>query len=548
MEARDFISLNYQIYNYLLETRILRKGSDKHRERFFARISDLALFAWGNHPGFFSDGRIENLLQAKAPEISLEEADPEVLRTFETHHTSGENPGMLLVASYLSEFGGHGKVVEKIIEGYKDHSIYLAVTHQREKLPASFENFERNGDLRIVRLADCGSITAKAATLRRIASELDVVVLFTHPNDPIPVLALGCGDLPPVVFDNHAHFFFSLGASVSDLVVSHAEYMCERSKERRFARETFLLPIRYSRYAHLLGKPVDKVAAKAGLGLRPEESCLVSIVLGSTVFASSGGDNFFETADEIVKRHPKVHLFLIGIDDEHEYSKRYLSLETGRIHCLGIVPDPLQYYQAADIYLDAFPYPSMGALVESITYGEACPLLFYGSHRGLLNSGNIFASEVDLNTVDSADYFARLEELLDSEEKRRAIVEILKAEQLEVEESLPAHLDALRRMAGTLQHVPRRLPDATPQFTDDDLKVASMSQRKDYLSVIQGLRRTKLLGRSFMPGNIAIRFHILILFLRHASTPREKFSALREAALMPFLPLSRKVRQLFSSL
>ena len=76
---------------------------------------------------------------------------------------------------------------------------------------------------------------------------------------------------------------------------------------------------------------------------------------------------------------------------------------------------------------------------------------------------------------------------------------------------------------------------------------ASMSQRKDYPSVIQGLRRTKLLGRSFMPGNIAIQFHILIFFLRHASTRREKVSALRKAALMPFLTLSRKVRQLFSS-
>jgi len=232
------------------------------------------------------------------------------------------------------------------------------------------------------------------------------------------------------------------------------------------------------------------------------------------VFTSYGEQNFFVTAGDIVRRYPEVHLFLIGIDEQHELAQRYLALETQRVHCLGIVPDPLVYYQAADIYLDAYPYPSMGGLVEAITYGEAAPLLFYGPHRGLLNSGNIFEADVDLNPVDSRDYFERLDDLIRHPESRRSLAETLKEEQQDVERRLQSGIRELYDLHRERSHSVRLLPHSLPDSQDDDLRVAAMTQYKGYRAVVKFLKGTALMGRSLSLSALFIRFYIWRVFAR----------------------------------
>ncbi|MDG2333849.1 MAG: glycosyltransferase family 4 protein [Myxococcota bacterium] len=517
MDAETQIKINSSIYTYLLETRVLPERLRRNPEELLCRIRDLASFAWSNHPGFFADGRLENLLLSMAEDMDPEIANIEILSELDQVEGSNPEKAILLVASYLYEAGGHAKVVEKIIEEYSGFRLVLVITQQDESLPDAFEVMRRDGALEILNLSQCGSTMEKASTLRAIARFVNLAILFPHPNDPVPVLAFGTTDNPPVLFDNHTHFFFWLGPSVSDVIISHATYMCEMSRSRRFAARTFFLPIRYSRYLHQLHDPVDKESAKSSLDVPSGDLCLLSIVLGSTVFTSYGEQNFFSTAGQIVRRYPQVHLFLIGIGEEHELAQRYLPLETRRVHCLGIVPDPLVYYQAADIYLDAYPYPSMGGLVEAITYGEAAPLLFHGSHRGLLNSGNIFESDLDLNPIDSDDYFARLEELIHDSRKRRSLVAILKKEQQEVESRLQSVVRELYEENKGLSHSVRPLPHSSPDFQDDDLRVAAMTQHKGYREVMKFLKGTALMGRAFSLSALRSRVYIYGVFIRRVA-------------------------------
>jgi hypothetical protein len=499
-----------------------------------------------NHPGFFADGRIENILLGIGETLTREDADPSICRRFEREVCPTGRPAVLLVASHVYEVGGHTKVIEKFIEGYRESFRLLVLTEQEETIPERLREREAAGDIRLFRLAGCEGMIRKAATLRAIGTHFDQVLLFTHPNDPVPVLAFSTRDTPPVLFDNHAHFFFSLGVSVSDLVVNHVRYMDTMSSQRRFAPKTFYFPLRYSRYRDRIGQTVDKRQAKQAIGMDPDALCLLSIVLGLTVFPPPGQGSFFQTAARIVLRYPQAHLVLIGIEEQHPYAKEFAGCAPDRIHFLGIVPDPLRYYQAADLYLDTFPYPSFGALIEAVTYGEACPLLAPGIRAGVLDSGNLFDSPEDWKPRDEADYFERLDMYVRFEEKRREAVRVLKAEQILHEEAFPSLVASLQETVGTLRHHPCRLPDGRPGTpTEDDLQVAGMSQLRSYGALLEKLRKTSLMGRGLLDGYFTDRVALFRLFLGSSSSFSEKVGVWKDGFRSVFRFFRRKIGPAF---
>ncbi len=53
---------NRLLYEYLLQSRILKPQDRPDTEELLERIEALARFAWRNHTGYFADGRLENLL------------------------------------------------------------------------------------------------------------------------------------------------------------------------------------------------------------------------------------------------------------------------------------------------------------------------------------------------------------------------------------------------------------------------------------------------------------------------------------------------------
>jgi len=546
MNARERVGLNGRLYDYFLNRKILRNRKGQPAETVVSRIRDLALLAWMNHPGFFADGRIENILLEIGETLAEEDADPRIRGRFERECRPVQRPAVLLVASHVYEVGGHTKVVEKFIEGYADWFRVLVLTEQQDGVPEALRQREAAGEVRIFRLAGCDGTIRKAATLRAIGAEFDQVFLFTHPNDPTPVLAFCGREGPPVLFDNHAHFFFSLGVSVSDLVVSHVRYMDTLSAARRFAAGTFCFPLRYSRYRDRIGGPVDKRRAKQEIGLGPDALCLLSVVLGLTVFSSPGREDFFRTAARIVRRYPQAHLCLIGIEPQHPYAEAFAGCAPEQVRFLGIVPDPLRYYQAADLYLDPFPYPSFGALLEAITVGEACPLLAHGTGSGVLDSAHLFDSLPDGKPRDEADYFERLDTYVRFEAKRREVVRVLKAEQIAHEEAFPSRLASLQETSGTLRHLPRRLPDGPSGApTEDDLQVADMSQLRSYGALLEKMRKTALMGRGLGDGYLADRVALFRLFLGAASSCSARAGVWNDLLLAVIGFLRRKVGPLF---
>jgi len=202
--------------------------------------------------------------------------------------------------------------------------------------------------------------------LRDIAhSWADVVVLHTHPNDPLPVLAFGVDGGPPVILFNHADHVFWLGASVADIVAEIRPVGRDLSLRRRGVRSSSLLPV------PLVSDelPMGRTEARQRLGLDEKTTVLLTIS-SAYKYAPFGGYDFLSLARKVIDENPQAVLLAVGPDDGGKWAEHREGTK-GRIRALGEQRDIGVFYAAADIFVDSFPYGSMTAMLEAGMHGIA---------------------------------------------------------------------------------------------------------------------------------------------------------------------------------
>ena len=70
----------------------------------------------------------------------------------------------------------------------------------------------------------------KAEKLANLSEEFERIILFTHMNDIIPILAYSNpGWKIPIYFYNHADFRFSYGFRISDAVLNLGQFDVDKS-------------------------------------------------------------------------------------------------------------------------------------------------------------------------------------------------------------------------------------------------------------------------------------------------------------------------------
>ena len=98
--------------------------------------------------------------------------------------------------------GGHTRVVERWIEADDKRKYSLVMTRKSpSELPSRLvAAVERSGG-RIVELDSETDFIKRGLALRKIAASFETVVLHTHMDDPIPLIAFGSDDFKrPVGF------------------------------------------------------------------------------------------------------------------------------------------------------------------------------------------------------------------------------------------------------------------------------------------------------------------------------------------------------------
>jgi hypothetical protein len=293
---------------------------------------------------------------------------------------------------------------------------------------------------------------------------------------------------------NHAHFSFGFGPSVSDLIANTTEAFRELSAKYRFARRTARL-IGVAGLAPMHRQPVDKRAAKAALGLSPDAPMVLSIG-NEAYYSPANGYDFFRTAEKLLAASPDVTLIVVGVRQVSPLVPDGLRAHP-RCRWAGPVLDPVPYYEAADLCLESFPMPSLGAVGEAVVYGEAFPIPVYGKGENFLRVSQAPVLDYSFRPADEAEYVAYITELLAQLTIRRAEAHDLRLAMVELDDRWSDELASFNRTVDACRHAPAEIP-VCPCLAIEECEV------------IAGLSAIDLGARidTVLPFGIAVRAHV----------------------------------------
>lgn len=476
------LDLNRYFYEYMLRTKIQEAQAGLSDTELLKRISLLANFAWRNHPGYYCDGRLENILVAYGKNLEsyinrqqIEKQIPDVHPNEDTHNS------IVHVATRLFGVGGHTRALYQFIKRHKANRHVVVLTGQSLKqVPQWFA--EGIGDTPILTLDLFDSPFERAWVLRRSAAGARCVILYHHSDDVVPIMAFSDTGSPPVLLLNHAHSWFWLGASVSDLVLAPTEFHTQFTLATRPITNVSHFP--FTQLDDLdtdLGQN-DKQEAKKRLGIDPDAVCIMTIGTPEK-FIPNARYNFYRTAQQILQRFEQVELYVIGIADSPDLRKKY-HLQSSRIHFCGFVDRPDDYYKAADICLDALPQPSLGATLYAALIGLACPVFKYG-HSNMFNGKNFIESPLyrqQIGTLDTEkEYLDTIGFLIGNPEIRIRIAEEIRAGYCRRSSNagLCRTIQGALEQADALQHSPRTIPVGTHHRDADSAEIADAGALQD---------------------------------------------------------------------
>lgn len=331
----------------------------------FAQIA--GTFAWWNHAGVFAAPEIEEVLgELSARLTSVAAVRPRTERASDVLH----------VVTQVYATGGPTQAITSWIEQDSARRHRVCLTRQgSDPVPAKILEC-LDGPSSLIRLdTSPGGLLARAGALRAAAAEADIVMLHPHPYDVIPIIAFaGASGMPPVVYVNHADHVFWLGTSVAGTVMHMRDSGRILSETRRGidpARSWVM-----SRPLRLMDRRMSRAEAKRQLGV-PQDRILVVTAADGAKYRPVGSPSFLELVVPVIEEHADAMLLAAGPSPDADWSAA--SERTGgRLRALGRLPDVSTLHQAADVYVDSFPFASLTSLLEAGSFGT--PAITFRGH------------------------------------------------------------------------------------------------------------------------------------------------------------------------
>jgi glycosyltransferase involved in cell wall biosynthesis len=215
---------------------------------------------------------------------------------------------------------------------------------------------------------------ARAAALRRLCRNADVVVVHAHPDDIQPALALATVTKPCIVV-NHASHVFWAGTSIARTTLHLRRSAQELTVSRRGlpADSGFVVnrPLAFPKV------DVRREDARAAFAIADDQIVVATAASASKYEPLDDGDDLVQLLVGLVDRHPQLVVLAAGPRPEG----RWLAAEQatgGRLRAMGPLPDVGGLLAAADIYVDSFPFASITSLLEAGAHG--IPVVSYRGH------------------------------------------------------------------------------------------------------------------------------------------------------------------------
>ncbi|WP_375690440.1 glycosyltransferase [Pseudooceanicola sp. LIPI14-2-Ac024] len=283
---------------------------------------------------------------------------------------------VLHVATELYGIGGHARMVARWVRSDPENEHSLALTAQHRPVPDdACAAVAASGGWVTQLNAQPGDLLRRARRLQRLILAADLVVLHIHNQDIVPLLALGgMTDRPPALLLNHCDHQFWAGAAFADLVVC-----TRRSGQQLCLDRRGLAPDRVALMPLCLAPDSavgNRATAKQALGL-PADAVVVVTIARAVKFRDIGGDTFVDTLLPALRADPNLHLVVVGPGAVPAWQAGVDSLPPGRVRLVAETPETGRYLDAADIYLDSFPFVSITSLFEAGLHG--LPLVTRGA-------------------------------------------------------------------------------------------------------------------------------------------------------------------------
>jgi hypothetical protein len=324
-----------------------------------------AFYAQFNPCGLFVSPELERLLFAIGEKAVRESRVP-----VKSKSLTKTPKNILHVATSINGIGGHSKMLRRWIQQDTERSHSLVLTQGSwEVLPEILRDAVFNSKGKIYKLNETiGSMTSRSQRLLEIATLADIVVLHIYNYDVIPILAFANKDKsPPIIYLNHTDHNFWVGTSVSDVVVNLRKSGMTLSQKRRGieAERNAILPS----IVDPVHRTLSRVQAKQHLGI-PENSIVLLSLARGPKYKTINNANYLDTHIPLLEKYDNTFLVIVGPDINdyiNDWSTAIQRMQ-GRINIIKGREDIAVFYQAADIYVDSFPFVSITSLLEAGTY------------------------------------------------------------------------------------------------------------------------------------------------------------------------------------
>lgn len=362
MTSSTLIDRNYTEYARLVDR--MQTCMCRGRWSEAAGLAQLTgAYAWLNHTGLFASDEVESGLRQLRDHVPAP-----------THPAGPADIDVLHVVSQTYATGGPTQAVAQWIDRDPGRRHHVCLTQQgAAPIPEKVLTRTRRGSDLTDLTPTSGGLLERAQRLRALAARAETVIVHSHPHDVVPTLALE-PDTRGVLSINHADHVFWLGTSAPGLFVSMRESGRRLAVSRRGVppSDTALLP----RPLSMPARAVSRDEAKRSWEI-PADALLIVSAADAPKFQPVSGASLLQMVVPVLEAHAHAYLLVAGPSPTGEW----LAAERrsgGRIRALGRLPDVTTLHQAADVYLDSFPFSSLTSLLEAGSFGT--PAVTFRGH------------------------------------------------------------------------------------------------------------------------------------------------------------------------
>jgi hypothetical protein len=362
-EECQLIRQNFAVFhNLVAQARDYAQCNKYEMAAIYADMADEYASSMG-HCGLFASPELEQVL------LTIGRQALKTNHCNRKKSLSHEMPKKVLHIVYgVWTTGGHSRLLWRWIQQDKERSHSVVVTKMSvAETPKVLRDAVHNCHGELYEL-NKGSFISRAKQLREIAKDTDIVVLHTIEDGTIPMIAFANKEQsPPIIYVNHADERFWTGVNVSDVVANLRESGMRLSQNRRGveSKRNMLLPTILEPACRVLSQSEAKKQLE--LDINEKNILLLSIARG-VKYKMSDGSNFADAHVALLKQHPQAMLIVVGPGGYEDWSEAIQQTQ-GRIRVLRETPQTAVLYQAADIYVDSYPFVSITSLLEAGSYG-----------------------------------------------------------------------------------------------------------------------------------------------------------------------------------